>query len=325
MQVGSDEIANLCAIFQQLNTRYILATQLSDRVGDTLRLSSEGSPDVIIREAIECDLIRSDGENFVLSDTGIRIGKAQVSAQRRANAVAQQALIKFVYLNQRAKTRCCGSFLLNWRPDSDLDTFVYERSELDGVKVLDWLKVLERVGLISVDIERAYVRKEYLQTVNELLAEMRGIAILPGHDGGMLRQEIGVIGEELALEYERNRLKRNGYEYLTPLVEHISPIDNSAGYDIRSCVGTGKKPDERIHIEVKNTIEKSIQFTWSYNEQKVGKRLGNSYWIYCFNSTNVTDRTAKGPLRIKNPIKYVVHPDFIIEQRDIFVKKNIKS
>ncbi len=146
--------------------------------------------------------------------------------------------------------------------------------------------------------------------------------MLHGHGGGMLRQLVGDIGEELALEYEKKRLKRNGYKYLLSLVEHISPIDNTAGYDIRSCAGIGKKPEERIYIEVKNTVENSFQFIWSFNEQKVGQKLGNSYWIYCFRSAIVTDRTAKGPLRIKNPIECVSPPDYVIEKRDIFVKKN---
>ncbi|MCH7559660.1 MAG: DUF3883 domain-containing protein [Planctomycetes bacterium] len=284
-------------------------------------MNSEGSPGAIISEAIDCGLIRSDGAMYVLSQTGLKVGKAQVSAQKKISASAQRVVIKFVYLNQSAGDRCCGSFLLNWIPDSDLNTFVFERSVSDGTEILTWLRLLERVGMISVDTERAFVNKEYLKLVNELLAEIRGIEVLPGHDGGMLRQVVGDIGEELALEYEKKRLKRNGYKYLLPLVEHISPIDNSAGYDIRSCAGIGKKPEERIHIEVKNTVEKSIQFTWSYNEQNVGNKLGNSYWIYCYCSSNVNDRTAKGPFRIKNPTKCVVYRDYVIERRDIFVKK----
>ena len=122
MQVGVDEIANLCAIFRQLNTRYLPVGQLLDRVGDTLRLNSEGSPDAIISEAIDCGLIRSDGARYVVSSTGLKVGKAQVSAQKKISASAQRVVIKFVYLNQSAGDRCCGSFLLNWMPDSDLDT-----------------------------------------------------------------------------------------------------------------------------------------------------------------------------------------------------------
>ncbi len=115
-------------------------------------------------------LIRADGARYVLSETGLKVGKAQASAQKKISASAQRVVIKFVYLNQSAGDRCCGTFLLNWIPDSDLDTFVYERSVSDGTEILTWLRVLERVGMISVDTDQAYVNKEYLKSVKRVIS-----------------------------------------------------------------------------------------------------------------------------------------------------------
>lgn len=321
MSVTPDELANLCAIFQQLNTRYLGGLKLQQHIASTLRVDSDVTAESVINEAVSCGLIRRGGGNYVATGTGLEVGKSQSAVESRITDKARRALIKHVYLNPKARTRCCGTFLQTWIPDSILGTFVYHRGIGETDETLSWLQTLERVGLIVVDTERAFVRTEHLAAVNDVLAHMRGVQLHPRGITGVLRQDIGDVGEELAMKYEQERLRQRGHATLVPLIQRISLVDNSAGYDVISCRGGGHTPESRIYIEVKGTSDPAIQFTWSFNEQIVAQRYGTNYWIYCFTDIDLTQRSGKGPYRINDPARRVKPPKYQVEARDVFVQK----
>jgi len=103
------------------------------------------------------------------------------------------------------------------------------------------------------------------------------------------------------MDFEIDRLVSNGYEELSKLVQRISLIDSSAGYDIVSFSGKGKFPESKRYIEVKGTQANNIQFIWSRNERKVAERLKNKYWLYCYTEVDINRKTAVGPYKINNP------------------------
>ena len=321
MNIEPDDIANLCVIFRLLNKGSIEEGKLIQMVSETLRIDSRSSPGKIIDEAINSGVIRSKDSKCIITDLGKKIGSAQKDIRPTLSDKAKHAFLRDIYLNTSARNNCCGSFLMQWKPDATISTFIYRRNYSDDLNALGWLKKLERVGLITVNEERALIEKKYLDLVNNLLAEMRNIATPKIGASGAIRQKIGDIGEKLAIQYEKKRLIENGQEVLLPLVKHISLIDGSVGYDVVSCQGIGKNPDAPIYIEVKSTTEPIVQFIWSYNEQNVARNLGGRYWIYCFTLVDLENESAQGPFKIKNPIKKISSPDYLIEARDILVKR----
>jgi len=93
-----------------------------------------------------------------------------------------------------------------------------------------------------------------------------------------LKHDIGLLGEEVVLEYEKNKLAiLKLHEYL-PRIEQVSKtIGDGLGYDIKSF----DKYGNQIYIEVKSTtrgMNRDIIFT--KNELEQMKVLGNYYMLY---------------------------------------------
>ena len=84
------------------------------------------------------------------------------------------------------------------------------------------------------------------------------------------------------------------------LVQQISKIDKSAGYDIASFRGVGKNPDSKILIEVKGTRESNLRFIWSYNERRVAAAEKHRYWIWNDVITTVSTNLSWFILVIRN-------------------------
>ncbi|MAF34304.1 hypothetical protein CMO91_00490, partial [Candidatus Woesearchaeota archaeon] len=99
----------------------------------------------------------------------------------------------------------------------------------------------------------------------------------------LLRQEennriLGERGEELVLDYEKNKLREAGRSDLAERVHHIALLDSSAGYDI---VSFDEASGDEIFIEVKTTkYARNRPFFISRNEVLKSESLGDSYKIY---------------------------------------------
>lgn len=91
-------------------------------------------------------------------------------------------------------------------------------------------------------------------------------------------RKLGLAGEKLVLEYEKQKLIEAGCEDLAEKVLHIAEVNSAAGYDIESfCLDTF----EKIYIEVKTTTGgASTPFYISQNEVNVSEFLGDSYRVY---------------------------------------------
>jgi hypothetical protein len=85
------------------------------------------------------------------------------------------------------------------------------------------------------------------------------------------KKELGLAGELFVLEQEKKRLGTDFH------VEHISLVDVSAGYDIKSWKNTlSFSKSNNLYIEVKTfSVKKEIYI--SENELKVAQQLGGNY------------------------------------------------
>lgn len=93
--------------------------------------------------------------------------------------------------------------------------------------------------------------------------------------------ETGLRGEQLVIEYEKEKLIKLGREDLAKNIKWVSNTDDSAGYDIVSYEVNGLGEAKEIYIEVKTTeaSEKNV-FYVSQNELDVLNAHINKYWFY---------------------------------------------
>lgn len=92
--------------------------------------------------------------------------------------------------------------------------------------------------------------------------------------------EIGQLGEMLALQFERERLIREGFNDLANKVRHVSIISDAYGYDIESYQLIGLKM-EKVYIEVKTTTNKlDVDFPVSRNEVEESNKKKGRYCIF---------------------------------------------
>ena len=91
----------------------------------------------------------------------------------------------------------------------------------------------------------------------------------------------GLLGEELVINYEKERLTNLGREDLAERIKWVSKEDDSIGYDIVSFdVGEFNNVQEK-YIEVKSTDESNTNaFYISANELKTMEKLKKQYFIY---------------------------------------------
>jgi hypothetical protein len=118
--------------------------------------------------------------------------------------------------------------------------------------------------------------------------------------------DIGRVGEFLAIEHEQNRLRILGRSDLAKKVQKI-PEKFAAGYDLRSYEGiedeTGDAP---LYVEVKTTRSKSknvhMTFKMTKNEWAVCKASAAAYCVYRILIT------SEGPslFRIRNPFQHYI-------------------
>jgi len=115
------------------------------------------------------------------------------------------------------------------------------------------------------------------------------------------QDKIGKKGEELSIQWEKNRLTKLGRLDLAILVRDVS--DNfTLGYDIDSFNEDNENYVHDKKIESKATSSNEKKFFWSLKESKVAEDEGESYWIYLW--TNIwSEKPELTP--IQNPIKKI--------------------
>ncbi len=113
-----------------------------------------------------------------------------------------------------------------------------------------------------------------------------------------IRNEMGMEGEKIALEFELLRLVGHS---LIQDIKIISDISVNRGYDIVSFDGPESKEIDR-YIEVKS-YRNQPRFFWSENEVRTAERLSEKYYIYLVNLSD--NNHGNNIIIIKDPFKHV--------------------
>lgn len=101
----------------------------------------------------------------------------------------------------------------------------------------------------------------------------------------------GLLGEELAIKYEQEKLIKLGLENLCDKVKWISKESDSYGYDIESYDINPDGKVIKLYIEVKTTISRvDTEFFVSRNELNKSKELKENYCVY-----RIYDANSKNP------------------------------
>jgi hypothetical protein len=91
----------------------------------------------------------------------------------------------------------------------------------------------------------------------------------------------GLVGEELVLQYEKNKLLNLGYDQLVEEIKWISKQTDMYGYDIESIEVLENAETKKIFIEVKTTVSKyDTDFYVSANEVTKSQTLDKDYYLY---------------------------------------------
>lgn len=321
MNVKPDEIANVCAIYVTLRTDRIARDALESYVTKCLLLDSYVSPRQIITECVTYALLQQTGTDFLLTNLGRELGKRQQSTHSEIRNSAREFLLSNVYLHPHVMAESCRSFLLSFRIDVLQGTFVYDRAVHDDAEVSKWLRVLHRVGLLEVNEQAALVRRDQLELFNTFLARARTSLVSRAENLQNEKDEVGEFAEYRAVQYEIARLKSRGYPDLALLVQRISEIDKSAGYDVVSHKGTGRQPEQPIYIEVKGTRRPEVSFIWTRNEQSVASQKLKDYWIYVFTDVDLANKSCAGPVRINDPWRRLSSLGYKVEALDVYVSR----
>jgi hypothetical protein len=146
------------------------------------------------------------------------------------------------------------------------------------------------------------VHPEYTKAVAAFVDEEMGLTEEKLQEILKEKEEVGVLAEQLVLEYERQRLRNAGYVVEASCVRRVSRLRVNAGFDIESF--NGKSPDlvfDRF-IEVKGAKGRDVRFFWSANEIKVAANLRDRYWIYFQGGVNLKLGMAKDqPVCFEDP------------------------
>lgn len=321
MIVRPKELANLCSIFHSIRAHKITPEDLKRLVQSSMLIDSYSSVDGIITESVNAGLVALKTGNYCLTKIGQQLGKRQEAPGPEILENARAYFIKNVLLDVDSNEWCCGPFLLKFRVDTVLETFVYDRNRTELDQDTKWLMLLNDINLIKVDKEKAKIIPEYLGIINDFLMRIRNP--LPNNpvDVDDEHNKVGALAERIALIYEKTRLVSNTLPSLAPLVQQISKVDRSAGYDILSFKGTKEDPDSSIFIEVKGTKTSDLRFIWSYNERRVAEKEKERYWIYGYINVDLDSQKADGPIIIKNPHRTLAELGYSVIPLDVCVFK----
>jgi hypothetical protein len=315
------ELVNICSLFPSLHTGQIPKKDLKKLAQDSALIDSENPVDTVIEASLNSGLITLSPENYILTAKGKKICKYHKEPACQLAAPTKEAIIKNLLLDIDSDGWCCSEFIVQFKVDVELGTFVYERKLTENKNESSWLIRLSSVGLINVDSDKAVIERKYLGLVNEMLLKIRNPMRIKLNNTENENTKVGNFSENLAIQHEKNRLSSAGFPSLAMLVEHISIVDQSAGFDILSFSGIEPQPNKHIFIEVKSTVKEDFGFYWSFNEMNVAKIEADNYWIYGYTNVDIQNKYADGPIRIQNPLINLSGLGYLTTPLDCYVSK----
>ena len=187
------------------------------------------------------------------------------------------------------------------------------------------LPILYEIKLLEKKDKKIFINKKYSDQIHKLIIGFpKGRISQKQIDNSLkIMKKIGNLGEQIVLEYERNRLLTMNCDQEAQNVKQISVDFANAGYDIRSFNG---KSDELTHdrfIEVKSSTDSEFSLYWRRNEMEVAKKYPDNYWIYFVPKINLINLTSDEIILIGNPIKNICeNNEYDITAESLHITKN---
>lgn len=167
---------------------------------------------------------------------------------------------------------------------------------------------LLEIGIMSFDDKNDtyYLVSEYSFLFEDIISF--GVTVSPDKLKKELisKELIGLDAEHTIIEYEKGRLDL----YYHKNIEHVSLVNTSAGYDIKSVTVSKTGVCPRF-IEVKAVPEESKPFHWSMNEINMAKKLGEWYYLYLLPIGNKRMILLDKLLIINNPYATIFMPNSV--------------
>ena len=231
--------------------------------------------------------------------------------KRIANFISHKEDISNIYLFLRTKGRQPYTYLgllkyLDHDPTKQRPVFFQWQ-------ILDWpsgANVLSKIGLATTPASSSPGPGLPLANVEMVPGALTFTEVPPGRARGSLRtmktirprrpdyvknqyenQRLGLLGEQLVVRYEIDRLTASGHPELASKVRHVSVLENdTAGYDVLSFDNNSA----RRFIEVKTTRGSAdADFFLSANELAFASDHSSEYFLYrIYDYVDPTD-TAK--------------------------------
>ena len=170
------------------------------------------------------------------------------------------------------------------------------------------LPMLYEIKLLEKIEDKIFINKRFTEKIQRLtIGFPKGkISQKQIDDSLKIMKKIGNLGEEIALEYERERLEEMGCTKEAQNVEKISEEFANAGFDIRSFDGKSEDLNHNRFIEVKSSTDEEFSIHWSHNEMEFAKKYPDNYWIYFIPKIDLLNQTSDEPILIQNPIKNIL-------------------
>lgn len=216
------------------------------------------------------ELVIDNGENILPSDEFRKI------LSRPPDDIKDFFLHK-LFNKPNPVTGYLADFLNSFEPHEG--NFVFtpnteQRLKYSGIRNL----LIEFGAISSITPEGSYVASDKLSTY---FLDRKKLLHYTEFEGRLrASEELGRKAEILILEKEKERF--NDYPDLLSKIQHISLLDVSAGYDIKSFEKMPEKDGEwqPKYIEVKAVSESDLRFYWSKNEINKAKQFGRNYYLY---------------------------------------------
>lgn len=119
-------------------------------------------------------------------------------------------------------------------------------------------------------------------------------------EGDRKKLERGRIAEELSLNYENERLKREGIDIEA---RWMAIEDNTVGYDILSYERGDYGPINKL-IEVKSTIASPLRIYITRNEWNQAQSIGAAY---CFHVWDLQEKPPRLYIKCRLPLLGLSH------------------
>jgi len=194
-------------------------------------------------------------------------------------------------------------FLKKFIYEPNLKAFVINEKDIlyeptDYFSFLTELNVIKKINYFW-QINDEYF--DYVEILKNTL-NIKNKKLIPSREYEKIQKEqkeVGDKAEECSMRYERNLLKKKGWDQQSHDVDQISKKYDNKGYDIESFF-TRKKTCDKF-IEVKGRKYREFSFFISSNEVEIAKNKGNNYVIHFWNNLVSDDCPDEPTIIIRNP------------------------